>query len=99
MYSRSELRGSDHKPGLISCLLLILYLRCVKVFALFRAEVRIIDAVKRLALSRLLLESIVSTAPGEKLDEKLAALVFSPDFTQRLCTRLNRSTRMTDRPL
>ncbi|RDB20113.1 Inositol-1,4,5-trisphosphate 5-phosphatase 1 [Hypsizygus marmoreus] len=66
VYSRAELRGSDHKP----------------VFALFRAEVRIIDTVKRLALSRLLLESIVTTAPGEKLDEKLAALVFHADFTE-----------------
>ncbi|GLB34014.1 putative inositol polyphosphate phosphatase, catalytic domain homologues [Lyophyllum shimeji] len=66
MYSRAELRGSDHKP----------------VFALFRAEVRIIDPVKKLALSRLLLESIVSTAPGEKLDEKLAALVFPSDITE-----------------
>ncbi|KAF8076611.1 inositol polyphosphate phosphatase [Lyophyllum atratum] len=66
IYSRAELRGSDHKP----------------VFALFRAEVRIIDSVKKHALSRLLLESIVSTAPGEKLDEKLAALVFPSDITE-----------------
>jgi len=57
-YSRAELKGSDHRP----------------VFALMRADVRIIDALKRTALSRLLLESVVSTAPGEKLDEKLAAL-------------------------
>ncbi|KAG5648880.1 hypothetical protein DXG03_000229 [Asterophora parasitica] len=67
VYSRAELRGSDHKP----------------VFGIFRAEVRIIDSVKRLALSRLLLESIVLTAPGEKLDEKLAALVFPSDITAR----------------
>ncbi|KAF5388077.1 hypothetical protein D9615_000583 [Tricholomella constricta] len=66
VYSRAELRGSDHKP----------------VFAIFRADIRIIDSVKRLALSRLLLESIVSTAPGEKLDEKLAALVFPSDITE-----------------
>jgi hypothetical protein len=59
IYSRSELQGSDHKP----------------VFALFCAQVLIIDAIKRATLSRLLLENIVSTGPGEKLDEKLAALV------------------------
>ncbi|KAH7930711.1 DNase I-like protein [Leucogyrophana mollusca] len=59
VYSRAELKGSDHRP----------------VFALFRAEVRIIDVVKRAALSRLLMESTLSTSPGEKLDEKLAALM------------------------
>lgn len=53
------------------------------VFALLRADVRVIDAVKRAALSRLLLESVVSTAPGEKLDEKLAALTLPADFVER----------------
>lgn len=53
------------------------------VFSLFRADVRIIDAVKRAALSRLLLESVVSTAPGEKLDEKLAAMTLPTDFVER----------------
>ncbi|KAG6842013.1 hypothetical protein C0991_003539 [Blastosporella zonata] len=67
LYSRAELRGSDHKP----------------VFGLFRSEVRIVDQVKKLALSRLLLNSITSTAPGELLDEKLASLVFPSDITQR----------------
>jgi len=66
VYSRSELRGSDHKP----------------VFAIFRAEVRTIDGVKRAALSQLLLESITSAAPGEKLDEKLAALVLPADYAE-----------------
>ncbi|KAF8238902.1 inositol polyphosphate phosphatase [Tricholoma matsutake] len=66
VYSRSELRGSDHKP----------------VFAFFRAQVLIIDAVKRATLSRLLLDNIISTAPGEKLDEKLAGLVFPVDYTE-----------------
>jgi len=47
------------------------------VFALFRAEVRVIDQTKRTTLSRLLLDSVTSTAPGEKLDEKLANLTFS----------------------
>jgi hypothetical protein len=48
-----------------------------------RAEVRVIDSVKRAALSRLLLESVVSTAPGEKLDEKLAALTLPVDLVER----------------
>ncbi|KAF9534756.1 inositol polyphosphate phosphatase [Crepidotus variabilis] len=58
VYSRSELRGSDHKP----------------VFAIFRAEIRVVDPVKKAALSRILLENVVSTEPGEVLDEKLARL-------------------------
>ncbi|CAA7259620.1 unnamed protein product [Cyclocybe aegerita] len=58
VYSRAELRGSDHKP----------------VFARYRAKVRVVDPVKKAALSRMLLESIVSTEPGESLDEKLANL-------------------------
>ena len=48
----------------------------MSVFALFRAEVRIIDHAKRAALQKLLLENVTTTAPGEKLDEKLAALTF-----------------------
>ncbi|KIK93453.1 hypothetical protein PAXRUDRAFT_145071 [Paxillus rubicundulus Ve08.2h10] len=58
VYARSELRGSDHRP----------------VFALFRTEVRIVDTVKRAALSSLLLETRLASAPGEKFDEKVAAL-------------------------
>ena len=46
-------------------------------FAIFSAEIRIIDHAKRAALSRLLLEKVTSSAPGEKLDEKLASLTFS----------------------
>jgi alkyl hydroperoxide reductase subunit AhpC len=42
--------------------------------------VRITDAVKRAALSRLLLEGATSKAPGEKLEEKLASLVLPEDF-------------------
>ncbi|EMD40920.1 hypothetical protein CERSUDRAFT_111503 [Gelatoporia subvermispora B] len=60
VYSRAELKSSDHRP----------------VFAIFRAEVRIIDHDKRADLSRLLLESVTSTAPGERLDEKLASMAF-----------------------
>ena len=46
-------------------------------FALFRAEVRIVDHAKRATLQKLLLENVTSTAPGEKLDEKLASLAFN----------------------
>jgi len=63
-YSRAELKGSDHRP----------------VFASFRADVRIIDGVKRAALSRLLLESMSSTAPDGKLDEQLVSLALPADF-------------------
>jgi hypothetical protein len=42
--------------------------------------VRITDAVKRAALSRLLFEGVTSKAPGEKLEEKLASLVLPEDF-------------------
>ncbi|KAI0335627.1 inositol polyphosphate phosphatase [Cubamyces sp. BRFM 1775] len=66
VYSRAELRCSDHRP----------------VFAIFRAEVRIIDHAKRAALSKLLLENVTSTAPGEKLDEKLAGLAFTPEESE-----------------
>ncbi|KAG6809425.1 hypothetical protein H0H92_000296, partial [Tricholoma furcatifolium] len=67
VYTRAEMRGSDHKP----------------VLGIFDAEVRIIDTVKKLALSRLLFSSIASTAtPVEQLDEKLAALVFPSDITE-----------------
>ncbi|KAI0346811.1 inositol polyphosphate phosphatase [Trametopsis cervina] len=64
VYSRAELKGSDHRP----------------VFAIFRAEIRVIDHAKRASLSRLLLDNVTSTAPGEKLDEKLASLAFSSDI-------------------
>ncbi|KAG6878601.1 hypothetical protein C0993_003056 [Termitomyces sp. T159_Od127] len=70
VYSRAELRGSDHKP----------------VFGFFRSQVRIVDQVKKLALSRLLFNSIASTIrgeqPDERLSEKLAALVFPSDITE-----------------
>lgn len=53
------------------------------VFAIFRSEVRIIDVVKRATLSRLLLEGVMSAEPGEKLEEKLAAVVLPKDMRQR----------------
>ena len=58
------------------------------VFAVFRADVRVIDATKRAALQRLLLASVTSTAPGEKLDEKLATLAL--DFDSMDCERGDR---------
>ncbi|TFK55545.1 DNase I-like protein [Heliocybe sulcata] len=64
-YARAELRSSDHKP----------------VYAVFRAEILIIDYAKRAALSRMLLDNVTCTAPGETLDEKLAALTFHVDNT------------------
>ncbi|KAJ7930003.1 SacI homology domain-containing protein [Mycena leptocephala] len=60
----TELKGSDHKP----------------VFAIFRAAVRIIDVAKRSALSQLLLQSVITTAPGEKLDDKLASMALPTTF-------------------
>jgi hypothetical protein len=48
-----------------------------------KADVRVIDAMKKAALSRLLLDSVVATAPGEKLDEKLTALALPADFVER----------------
>jgi hypothetical protein len=48
--------------------------------------VRIIDIVKRAALSRLLLENTLSATPGEKLDEKLASLVLPDEsYSECLC--------------
>ncbi|KAH9987805.1 inositol polyphosphate phosphatase [Russula vinacea] len=60
VYSRAELKGSDHRP----------------VYAAFRATVHVIDHAKKAILGRLLAESVASTAPGETLDEKLAASRF-----------------------
>jgi hypothetical protein len=85
VYSRAELLGSDHKPGEFeststSPLCLIL---SMQVFSIFRADVRIIDTIKRAALSHVLLESVLSSPPGENLDEKLASLQFPTNFVDR----------------
>jgi synaptojanin len=53
------------------------------VFAIFNTNVRIIDKAKRETLARLLLASVVTTLPGEKLDEKLASLTFNNVITER----------------
>ena len=47
------------------------------VYAAFRATVHVIDHAKKALLGRLLAESVTSTAPGETIEEKLAALTFS----------------------
>ncbi|XP_006460370.1 hypothetical protein AGABI2DRAFT_150338 [Agaricus bisporus var. bisporus H97] len=67
VYSRAELRGSDHKP----------------VFGIFKADIRVVDTVKKAALSQLLLESIVSTKPGENLDEKLSRIALPKTVGER----------------
>jgi hypothetical protein len=54
-----------------------------EVFALFRANVRMIDTVRRATLFRLLLESIISTESWEHLDEKLASLALPVDSVER----------------
>jgi hypothetical protein len=56
------------------------------VFAIYTAEVRIIDRVRKATLSQMLLESISSMERGEKLDKKLANLVL-PVYT-RQCMNL-----------
>jgi hypothetical protein len=55
------------------------------VFGIFRAAIRTIDVAKRAVLSRMLLQSVLSTAPGEKLDDKLAALALPATFNDRAC--------------
>ncbi|KAF8631620.1 hypothetical protein AX15_002362 [Amanita polypyramis BW_CC] len=57
-YSRAELFGSDHRP----------------VNAIFRAEIRVIDAVKRTNLFQLLLASVSLTEPGGNLVNQLALM-------------------------
>ena len=47
------------------------------VYVGFRTSVHVIDHTKKAVLGRLLVESVASMAPGETLDEKLAALTFS----------------------
>lgn len=44
---------------------------------------RIIDTVKRAALSRLLLETTLAAVPGEMLEEKFAALALSSETDGR----------------
>ena len=52
------------------------------VFAIYNAEVRIIDRIKKAALSQMLLENTASMEPGDKLDKKLANLILPADTRQ-----------------
>jgi hypothetical protein len=45
--------------------------------------VRSIDNTKRTALSRLLMDSVLSTEPGENLNEKLLSLALPTNFIDR----------------
>ncbi|KZW04268.1 inositol polyphosphate phosphatase [Exidia glandulosa HHB12029] len=63
-YSRVELFGSDHRP----------------VFAIFRAEVRKVDAQKKAALRKQLLQAVTSKGPGENLEQHLQRLVPDSDL-------------------
>ncbi|KAF8639783.1 hypothetical protein AX17_001043 [Amanita inopinata Kibby_2008] len=67
-YSRAELRGSDHRP----------------VYAIFRAEVRTIDALKRANLARLLLDTVTSAKLAGQLSDQLIlmSLKATPDTIQ-----------------
>lgn len=62
------------------------------VFALFRTDVTVVDEAKKAELSKLLTESVMTTAPGGKLDNKLAALTLTADSGERayllLCTSI-----------
>jgi len=49
---------------------------------LFRAEVRIVDYAKKNALQKSLLQTITSTAPNEKLEDKLKSMNI-PDTSDR----------------
>jgi hypothetical protein len=53
------------------------------VFAFFQADVRIIDNAKRTALSRLLLDSVLSIEPGQMINEKLASLALPANYADR----------------
>ena len=53
------------------------------VFAIYRAEISIVDAVKKAALSRLILDNVISTEPGEPLDEKLANVCLPIGLAER----------------
>ncbi|KAF8504208.1 DNase I-like protein [Gautieria morchelliformis] len=57
VYSRAELKGSDHRP----------------VFSVFRAEIRVVDHVKRTALYQQLLQSTRSAGSNGKQDDELGA--------------------------
>jgi hypothetical protein len=49
----------------------------------FRAEVRIVDPVKKAALSKTLLQGVSSTFHDERLNERLVALTFHDPSANR----------------
>jgi hypothetical protein len=89
-YSRAELSGSDHKPGLFACTpnQLTVFKVFLPVFAIYRAEIKVIDPVKRATLSRMILDSVTSTEPGELLDQKLANITLPVGLGERKCLLL-----------
>lgn len=79
-YSRVELLGSDHRPGLAFLCFILTTLTRTAVFAMFRAEIRKIDAQKKAALRKRLLQMVTSKGPGENLEEHLQHLVLNQPF-------------------
>ena len=75
VYSRAELMGSDHKP----------------VFGIFRAEVRIVDPVKKAVMSQMLLETVTSTEDGQSLVDKLKETPLSKALGESTCRFHRRS--------
>jgi len=63
VYNRAELRGSDHRP----------------VYAVFRADVLIVDSTKKAALQDELLRGLTNTVGTEKLDDKLSAMLLEDE--------------------
>lgn len=55
------------------------------VFALFRAEVHVIDEAKKAELAKLVSDNVTATTPGERLDHKLAELTLTPAASERRC--------------
>jgi hypothetical protein len=67
------------------CSVFVFIILCVNVdavYAIYDVEVRIIDRVKKAALSQMLLESITLMEPGEKLNKKFANFVLPADARQ-----------------
>lgn len=60
-------------------------------FGIFRADIHVVDTVKKAVLSQLLLESVVSTRPGENLDEKLSMIALPSTIDKRefFCLKLS----------
>lgn len=92
-YQRAELRTSDHRPGKFIALRSDVPSRnvmqadhalCV-VYALFRSRIRTVDAAKRAALRKELLQQLLKHSPHESLDAKLSRVSINgraPDRTR-----------------